>query len=142
MERRSAQDITEKQVRRLSESIPDVQAGINAVDVSPTAQAAEHLDKAQQNYVAAITSGRMAKNLRAVTLADWKESTLAKVDRIAPGAEASRGKIERFHAQRQDHQKRIDSELVKMPTRTKENMYARALHQMRRMSEFAFDKTR
>ena len=61
-------------------------AGVNAVTESPTAKAAQHLDKALANYQDAITSGRMANALNAVSLPAWKAAAVAGAGRLASGA--------------------------------------------------------
>ena len=134
--------IAEKQIRNLANSTPDIEAGIAAVTESPMDKAADNLGTAKANYVAAIDSGKMERNLRAVPLATWKQKTLAKVGRIAEGAEASRHTIEVFHSQRNTHQEGIDRKLDTMPKRTLQDSGRRMMAQMEGMAEFSFDKSK
>ena len=140
--RKDPSKIADKQISRLSSAVPEIEDGIQAVTESPTAKAADNLDKAKARYVAAIDSGKTAKRLRAVSLQDWQEKTLAKVTRVAEGVEASRGKIERFHAQRNAAQDRIDATLKTMPTRTLDDSIRRMTTQVREMANFEFDPTK
>lgn len=134
----TAAEITEKQQRRLSESIPDVKRGIERVTESPTEKAAANLDKAKANYNKAIDSGKTAMRLKAVSLDDWKVATVEKVDRIATGIMGATAKIVGFHEQRQEHQTRIDGGLKSMPTRTASDMDQRMLFQIKEMRKLVY----
>ena len=94
--------------------------------------------KARQNYALSITSGKMGDRLKAVSLSSWKNSTLAKADRLISGITAAKGKIVDFQEQRQSWQDTIDRGLAAMPTKTLTENIARATYQMRQMSEFTF----
>lgn len=131
-------EIAAKQVERTRTAVPYFEAGVAAVSESPTAKAAENLDKAADNYRLAVTSGRMAKRLKAVSLEGWKSATLAKSGRIAGGVEAAAGKIEDFHGQRAAHQSGIDAKLKAMPTKTASDMEQRMLTQIREMRKLIF----
>lgn len=133
--------IAEKQIRNLANATPDIEAGVNAVVDSPMDAAADNLAAAKENYVKAIDSGKMERNLRAVPLATWKAKTLAKIPRIAEGAEASRRTIEVFHDQRNKHQETIDRTLEGMPKRTLQDSGRRMMAQMEGMAGFAFDRS-
>jgi hypothetical protein len=130
--------IADKQVERTRTAVPYFEAGVNAVTISPTAQAAEQLDKAAENYRAAVTSGRMAKRLKAVTLEGWRAKTLAKSGRIAEGVEAARNRIQDFHEQRSANQVGITSKIKSMPDKTPSDMEQRMLTQIREMRKFQF----
>tara|TARA_Y100000310_G_scaffold330007_1_gene400889 strand:+ start:136 stop:618 length:483 start_codon:yes stop_codon:yes gene_type:complete len=129
----SAKETTEKQTRRLVESIPDIERGIARTTVSPTEKAAENLDKAKANFVRAIDSGKTKERLLAVSKEDWQRKTLAKVDRISTGISEAADRVEDFHVQRIAHQEGISRELDSMPTRTDSDMEARMLKQIRGM---------
>ncbi len=138
----TAEAIAEKQINRTSAAIPDVEAGIRAVTESPTIKAAANLDKAVAGFQRAVASGKMARNLRAVTLPDWQEKTLAKVSRISEGVNASRAIIVAFHGQRASHQVKIDHDLDAIPNRTLEDGIRRATVQIRGMAGFSFDRSK
>ena len=71
--------------------------GVNRVSVSPTAQAAQALEKARQNYNAAIDSGRMANALNNVSLASWKASASGKgAANLQNGVRAATPKMQAF----------------------------------------------
>jgi len=138
MARRSVNDIVEKQIQRTANATDEVRKGIELVTESPTEKAAANADKAKSGYAKAIESGKWQRNLRSVSLADWKESTLAKVDRIPSGIAAAKGKLTEFHSQRENHQEKIDREMSNLPRRTLSDSIARMTKQVTEMAKFQF----
>lgn len=134
--------IREKQIRNVRNATEDIIAGVNSVTVSPTHLAADQLDKAKANYIKAIDSGKMRRNLLAVGVEDWRERMLAKVGNIATGIEASGDVIEEFHRQRNEAQKAINNELAKIPTKTLADSQRRMITQMNGMAKMMFDKSK
>lgn len=134
--------IAGKQIRRLTDAVPEIESGVKTVETSPTAQAAERLDVAKTNYVKAIDSGKMARNLRAVSLEEWREKTLAKVGRIGEGIAAAEAKLVQFHTQRNAAQVGIDRKLADIPQRTLADSIRRMTTQVTEMSKFSFDRSK
>lgn len=84
----------EKHARRLKAAVPDIQAGIARVTASPTAKAADHQAKMLARLTDAVTSGKWALRLRAVSVDAWKQAALAKgVPRIASGIDGASAKV-------------------------------------------------
>ena len=93
----SAASAAERWVSGLSGSTGKITEGVNAVTSSPTEAAASSLDRYLQSVTEAVQSGRMADQLRKVSLESWKQSFIQKgIPRIAGGARASQGKFENF----------------------------------------------
>jgi hypothetical protein len=74
-------------------------AGVAAVTVSPTAQAAT--PQAEQLYLQgvqdAVSSGRRAAALNSVTLQAWQAAASGKgAQRLSSGAQAAQGKVQAF----------------------------------------------
>lgn len=93
--RKTAQQVAQKWSANLQSSTPSIQAGVAAVQTSPTALAAQN----EQGYLAgvqkAVSSGKWRNNLMAVSAADWKNAMTTKgIPRIAQGAAASQGKVQ------------------------------------------------
>jgi hypothetical protein len=139
---RTPQDIAAKQIRRLSDAVEDIKAGVGNVTVSPTMLAAANLDKARTNYQKAIDSGKMANNLKAVSLQTWIAKTQAKVNRIPEGIAAAAPTLVQFHTQREAMQTGISNTLGTMPTRTLQDGINRMVAQVTGMSKFSFDKSK
>lgn len=134
--------IAAKQIRNLTAAIPEVEAGVLRVTESPMAKAAERLDVAGTNYMKAIASGKMARNLRAVTTEEWQRKTVAKVGHIAEGIAAAEDRLVQFHTQRNAAQVGIDRELAGIPRRTLADSIRRMTVQVTSMSKFSFDKSK
>ena len=135
-------DIAKKQIQNLSNATTYIESGVRSVTESPTGKAADNVQKALDGYKRAVESGKMAANLRAVSLEEWKAKTLAKVSRVAEGAEASINVIVAFHTQRAEWQKEIDAKLAAMPTRTLAENIRRMTEQVTAMAGKTFDRTR
>ena len=67
--------------------------GVNSVDVAPTAQAADAVDRMVAGMAEAAADGRIERGLRSVSLADWKKAAVEKgKQRLSQGAAASEDK--------------------------------------------------
>lgn len=115
--------------------------GIDKVSESPMEKAANSEDKMLAGIQNAVSSGKWAKRLRSVSLAQWKEAAINKgVGRIAAGVDSAVPTMEKFVGQLNTHQDNIKSELASMPNLTLDDNIQRMVHNARRMSEFEFDK--
>lgn len=135
----SPSEITEKWKTRMKGAIPDIVRGVERVTASPMEKAAEKGDKMKANLVASIDNGTWGKRLRAVSLADWKTKTAAKVqERMSGGVEAATGKHEKFAGWLVN---RVNTGLAKikgMPDMTLEDSVARVRTMMTTMAEKPF----
>lgn len=88
---------TQKWKQNLSAAGPAMQAGIQAVTVSPTEQAAAAVDRQVAGVQAAAASGKTAARLRRVSLSQWQQAAISKgVPRLATGAAAGASKYQDF----------------------------------------------
>lgn len=86
-----------KWATNLAGSTEAIKAGVNAVTESPTAKAAQNLDKAAARYNEAVTSGRMAQKLNAVSTQDWKTAMIEKgLPRVQQGANQGKANYLKF----------------------------------------------
>lgn len=93
----AASDISEKWNRRMKQSVPDIQKGINAVTESPMEKAVAKQDKMLANVTQAITSGKWAAQTLKTSVADWKTKTAQKVaERLGGGVDAAMDKRRPF----------------------------------------------
>ena len=74
----SPEEIAKKWERNASAASTSMTEGIKRVDVSPTHEAAKHIDKYLQNIQKAVQEGRVKSGLESVSLEDWKKATLEK----------------------------------------------------------------
>ena len=92
-----AADISEKWNRRMKQSVPDIQKGIDAVTESPMEKAVAKQDKMLANVTNAITSGKWAAETLKTNVADWRAKTKQKVaERLGGGVDAAMGKRRAF----------------------------------------------
>lgn len=134
--------IFDKQLRNVQGARQDIIDGVGRVTESPTEKAAQNLDKAKMNYIEAIDSGRMANNLRSVSLQEWQGKTVAKVDNVATGLELARDKVIEFQTWLGKRQDQIDQKLSSMKTRTLAENIARATTQMTEMAKVKYSRGR
>src|SRR5574341_122872 len=87
----------DKWARNLANAQPDIIAGIDRVRESPGVAAVRQKAKMVQNWNASVVDGTWEQNTGAVTLSSWQNDFKTKgVPRIAPGAQAAKGKMADF----------------------------------------------
>lgn len=120
------QEIADKQIRNVANNTEGIRKGIMAVTESPTAAAARNLSKMKANFNKAIDDGTVEAGLKKVTLSDWQDAAITKgVDRIVPGLEAARSKLESFHQKLSTHINSGLNTLDAMPKQTISDSKAR-----------------
>ena len=104
-----------------------MKAGVQAVTVSPTATAAQHLDRYQQGTANAVTSGKMAAALNAVSLQDWQNAMLTKgIARVPQGVQAAQPKMQSFMDKWLPLQQQLSDRVSQMPKGTLADSQARS----------------
>lgn len=137
MAKLTAAEFQEKHARRLKGATTDIRRGIERVSVSPTQQAAKKIDKMKAHLIAAIDSGKVKRNLEAVTLEDWKSKALnVGVDRISSGIDASASKVTAFAEKLLPAVDAAASKVRAMPDLTLEDSIQRMNTFIREMSKF------
>lgn len=131
------EEFADKHARRLKGSVDDIRSGIQRVTESPTAKAASKQDKMVQNLTAAVSSGKWAARLRAVTLEQWKSSAIDKgIGRIAAGIDGAHDKQVAFASQLLPFESSLQDSVSKMPDLTLEDSISRSAAWMRGMAKF------
>lgn len=137
MAKRTAKQIAEKYGRRGEEALQDYLDGVDGVTESPMEKAILKLDKAKQNYIAAITSGKTERGLRRVSLPSWKQITIAKgTERYASGVRAAVPKVEAFMTELLPHIDAGKEAIAKMPDTTFAQNLARSAAFLTHMHKF------
>ena len=137
MARVTPQAYAEKLIRRGQAAAQDYTAGVNAVTVSPTAEAAKKLDKAAMNFAEAISSGRMARRLQSVTLEQWKKAAAEKGSmRYGPGLAASKDKMIAFATDFLPFQDSIVAKAKAMPDFSLQDQIAKAVFVMTETAKY------
>lgn len=123
----SAAAVAAKWVQNTSGAANAMKAGVQAVTVSPTSVAAQHLDRYQAGVMQAVSSGKMAAALNAVSLADWQNAMLTKgISRVPQGVQAAQGKMQAFLDKWLPYQDGLRQRIASMPKGTLADSQARA----------------
>lgn len=137
MAKLTAEEFQEKQARRLKASLQDMRAGINRVTVAPTMKAAQKLQKARENYIKAVDSGKMKRRLESVSLEEWKRKILdVGVDRVSAGIDAAKDKTIAFASELLPYQDALKAKVAAMPDGNIEDSAARVVAWMKGMHKF------
>jgi len=133
----TAEQYAEKHARRLKQAIPDMEAGVQRVTISPTKQAAAKMDKLKANLNKAIDSGKMKRRMEAVSVEEWKEKMLSKgLNRVASGIDAAHAKQVTFANQLLPAVDAAVAKVKKMPDLTLEDSIQRVGSFIRDMAKF------
>lgn len=137
MARVDATEYQEKHARRLKASLDDIRKGVKAITVNPCEQAAAKQDKMLANVTDSINSGKWARNLKKVTLDDWKTKMIEKgVNRIPGGIDGAKEKTIAFASDLLPHVDAGVEKVKRMPDLTIEDSVARAGAFIRHMADF------
>lgn len=130
------QQAAQKWVDRLSAATNSIRDGVNNVKTAPGQLAADRRDAYLQGVQANV--GKWARNVAAVSLADWKKATLDKgLPRVAPGAAAAKDKFTRFMTDWLNFQASVvQPALASQPRGTIDQNIQRAVTTMRLAYEF------
>ena len=122
---------------RLKGAGAEIRRGVERVRESPTEKAAAQQDKMLARLTEAIRTGKWARGLARVTLAEWKSSmTDLGIGRIPAGVDRAQGKMTDFLDQLFAHENAGLAEVNRMSDVTLEDSIARATAWMRHMAGF------
>jgi len=137
MPKLTPKEASQKWARRATAAVPEYKAGIERVTESPTAKAAQAVEKLIANFMESVTSGRWARNLEAVSLSEWKTAASEKGGaRMAAGVQGAIGKQERYYTEVFPFIETLQAQIKAMPSLTLEDSIARSNHFMREMHAF------
>ena len=137
MSRLTPAEAAQKQVTRGSAAVKDYKDGVARVTEAPGAKAAKKQDKALAGFQEAVTSGRWARRVSAVSLEDWKKAATDKgANRIATGLTAAQGKLEKVYAEMFPFQDNLQNTIRNMPDAGLEDSIQRSAAWIRGMAEF------
>lgn len=128
----------EKWATNLGNSTTYITQGVNRVVVAPSQLAVAQQAKLEANWLESVRSGRWARNLEKVTLADWKSAmTTVGVARIRDGAMKAKPKLQRYYERAFPLMQSLEDQINGMPSMTFEDSVARAVAWMRGMREIS-----
>lgn len=130
-------EFQEKHARRLKAAVPDIQRGVDRITDNPCEAAARKQDKMLANITDSITNGKWARNLRRVSLSDWKEKMVTKgIPRIATGIDGAAAKTIAFAEDLLPHVDAGVNKVKAMPDLSIEDSINRASTFIRHMADF------
>lgn len=137
MARVTPTEFQEKHARRLKGAVEDIRRGVDRVTNNPCEAAAAKQDKMLAKITDSVTSGKWARNLRRVTLSDWKDKMTNKgIPRIASGIDGAAAKVTAFATDLLPHVDAGVDKVKAMPDLSIEDSIARAGAFIRHMSTF------
>lgn len=111
-----------------------MKAGVQAVNESPTAKAADNADKYARNTQEAVTSGRFQAACRAVSTEEWKSATITKgVPSMQNAVRNLSIRAKRNQADQLAFANQVSNEISSMPNQTEADAEARMLAAVRKM---------
>ena len=93
-------------------------AGVAATTIDPTAAAVAAQAKLQANFLAALQSGRWARNLQAVGIAGWKAAVAAKAANYGVGIAAGATKYQQAYQNMLPQMQSLQAQIDTMPNVT------------------------
>lgn len=112
----SSAQVAAKWVRNTSQATEALKAGVANVTTAPTASAAQALDRYLSGVQNAVSSGKMAAALNAVSLQDWQTAMTTKaVARIPAGVAAAQQKFTTFMDKWLPYQQQLSQRVAAMP---------------------------
>jgi len=133
----SPEEYQEKHARRLKASIEDIRRGVGRVTANPCEAAAAKADKMLARLSESVQSGKWARNLKKVSLEDWKSKMVDKgVPRISGGIDGAKGKVIAFAKDLLPHVDAGVSKVKAMPDLTIDDSINRAGAFIRHMADF------
>ena len=119
-------------------AVAQMRAGIERVTTAPGQAAARKADKMLANVTEAVTSGKWAARVGAVSLEEWKRKALEKgVGRVAAGVDAAKSDMAAFFSELFPFQESLQSRVQQMPDTTLEDSIQRSAEWIRGMAEFS-----
>lgn len=141
--RMTPDQIADKQIRRCSEEVDTVVAGIEAMTQTPGAAAKKKKEKYRAGILRSLDDGTWDAGHDSYSLPDYKSITTKKVrDRYAQGVADARSKIVNAQTQLASHRAKIQQGLAGMPDDTEQQREARMLYNKREMGKFKMQRSR
>lgn len=123
--------------RNLKNSTESIRQGVAAVKTAPGEKAAKAQEKMLANLTAAVESGKWARKVSAVSLADWQKSMELGISRISGGADAAQPKMEGFMKEFLPHVEAGKQKIENMPNVTLDDGINRMIAMVRHNAEFS-----
>lgn len=129
--------VAAKFASRLSASTQDIQKGVQAVTIAPTAAAAGAVNKWQAKMALPSTAQRFVSGLNGVSLQDWQSAMINKgLSRIASGAQGAVPKLTKFYSDFLPFVAGVQSKVKSMPSLTLQDNINRMVTNVQELSKY------
>lgn len=139
MPKLTPQEAQIKHARNLKASVSDIRDGINRVSTAPGQLAAAKADKMLMNLTEAVTSGKWARRVSAVPLAEWKQKAIEKgIPNIGRGIDLAAPKMVAFYSQLFPYQESLQARINSMPDLTLQDNIQKMIAWTEGMADFQY----
>jgi len=137
MAKLTPQEAATKLVQNAKQAAPLIAAQVAKVTISPTAQAAQKIDKMSQKFNEAVASGKVKRGMERVSVDEWKAAMTTKgIPRIAAGLDQAKPKIEKFFGEFLPFLDTVQAKVKAMPDTTLEDSINRMTTNVREIAKF------
>ena len=133
----NAQTIANKWLANLQNAQQTMTQGVQAVTVAPGVAAAAQAPLMQARIVAAIQSGKWARNVAAVSLSQWQQAMIQTgIPRVTQGAQDKLPKVQAFLTKFLPFVANVKSQIAAMPNTTNQDKINRMIKNMQLMQSY------
>jgi len=137
MAQKNPQQVAQKWSRNLQGAGESIRQGIDAVTEAPSVKAIRQQDVMVANFQASVASGKWARNLSKIGLAEWQDKfKTIGIPRITAGAAAAIPKMESFLTQFLPYLQQGVNALQQMPRGSLETNIQRSVAMIRHNAAF------
>lgn len=134
----NVEQFTKKWGDRLTGATEQITNGVNNVSTAPGVMAAKKQEKMRAGINRALDSGKWAKNVAAIPLADWKNAILTKgLQRLSSGVEGAKPKVTAFAVKLLPYLDGLQKTVKAMPDLTLQDNINRMVKHVTEMSKFS-----
>lgn len=138
MAAKNASAVAQKWRDRLQAATQEMTDGVRAVTQAPGQKAAQKSEVMKARLLEAINSGKWAKRVAAVSLADWQNMMITVgIPRVSQGASEKMPKMEKFMTKFLPFVDNVSKQIDSMPDATDADRKARMLKNFDLMKTFA-----
>ncbi len=137
MPAKNAATVAQKWRDRLQAATQEMTDGVRAVTKAPGQAAAEKADVMKARLLEALNSGKWARKVASVGLADWQNAMITVgIPRVGQGAAEKMAKVERFMTKFLPFVDNVKKQVAAMPNVTDQDRKNRMLKNFDLMKQF------
>lgn len=131
------EEFADKHASRLMGASEDIRRGVERVTEAPGIKAAAQKEKMKARLIAAIDSGKWERNVKAVSVEEWRSKMINKgIPAISTGIQQARQKVVAFAAQLLPAVEKAQAVIKTMPSTTLQQNIQRMVRYTEEMAKF------